>query len=142
MARDTTPHPSADAAADLRLSEAHEIIYDGNVLMLRLGRYLKPYGLIPTTMGLLSRLMDPRCDAVRMTELAASLAMSMSGVTRAVDSLEAEGLIKRNFGTRDRREVMVRITEAGRRRVHEALPGYLRELDSHRQEMSPALRVG
>ena len=113
---------------------AYEVIYDGNVLMQRLANHLDRYRLNPTSMALLSCLMDSGGNAVRMKELGCRLAMSSGGVTRAVDRLEAEGLIERTGGVEDRREVMVRPTLEARRRVNEALPGYANIIDKHRQE--------
>jgi DNA-binding MarR family transcriptional regulator len=62
---------------------------------------------------------------LRMTELARSVLLSQSGVTRLVDRLEAQGLVIREPCPEDRRGLLARITDEGRRRLAEARPTHL-----------------
>ena len=62
---------------------------------------------------------------LRMTELARSVLLSQSGVTRLVDRLEARGLVVREPCPEDRRGLLARITDEGRRRLAEARPTHL-----------------
>lgn len=57
-----------------------------------------------------------RRDDRPMKELAARLRVDPSTATRAVDRLEADGLVERYASPADRRVVLVRITEEGSRR--------------------------
>ena len=50
---------------------------------------------------------------VRMTELASSVLLSQSGLTRLVDRLEHDGLVERERCTADRRGFHVRLTDEG-----------------------------
>jgi len=59
---------------------------------------------------------------LRMTELARSVLLSQSGVTRLVDRLEAQGLVERAPCAEDRRVLWAQMTDAGHRRYTEARP--------------------
>ena len=52
---------------------------------------------------------------LRMTELANSVLLSQSGLTRLVDRLERDGLVERERCSADRRGFHVRLTDEGRR---------------------------
>lgn len=56
---------------------------------------------------------------MRMRELGAALGIVESSVTRMVDRLVAEGLVRRTTDERDRRVVVAEITRAGRALVRE-----------------------
>lgn len=66
------------------------------------------------TLDLLTRRGDPP-----MKELAARLRVDPSTATRAVQRLEADGLVERFACPEDGRVVLVRVTEEGRRRHHD-----------------------
>lgn len=54
---------------------------------------------------------------MRRVDLAASLGLSASGVTRGLAPLERIGLVTREPGERDRRVVQAALTDAGRERL-------------------------
>jgi DNA-binding MarR family transcriptional regulator len=62
---------------------------------------------------------------LRMSELARSVLLSQSGVTRLVDRLEARGLVVRAPCAEDRRVLWAQMTEEGRRRLAEARPTHI-----------------
>jgi DNA-binding MarR family transcriptional regulator len=62
---------------------------------------------------------------MRMSELAESVLLSRSGVTRLVDRLVAEGLIERAACATDRRGLFASLTDLGRARLREARPTHL-----------------
>jgi len=62
---------------------------------------------------------------LRMSELARSVLLSQSGVTRLVDRLEALGLVVRTRCPDDRRVLWAQMTDEGRRRLEEARPTHL-----------------
>jgi DNA-binding MarR family transcriptional regulator len=64
--------------------------------------------------------------ALRMTELAVRVYSSRSGLTRRVDRLVADGLVRRSSAESDARGVLVALTEAGVARVGETVPVHLR----------------
>jgi DNA-binding MarR family transcriptional regulator len=63
---------------------------------------------------------------LRMTELAASVFSSRSGLTRRIDRLVEEGLVSRTAADGDARGVVVTLTEAGAARVSDTVPIHLR----------------
>jgi DNA-binding MarR family transcriptional regulator len=57
---------------------------------------------------------------LRISDLAGSTLLSVGGSTRLVERLAAEGLVKREQSTQDRREHYAVLTEAGLARLYEA----------------------
>ena len=68
---------------------------------------------------------------MRMGELADSLLLTPSGVTRLVDRMEADGLVQRVQCPSDRRGWNAVITPAGRARLRAAAPVHLRGVERH-----------
>ena len=68
---------------------------------------------------------------LRMHELAESVLLTPSGITRLVDRLEGEGLVSRESCPTDRRGSFVVLTEAGRARLRQAGPTHLRGIQEH-----------
>ncbi len=62
---------------------------------------------------------------LRMTDLAASVLLSQSGLTRLVDRLERDGLVGRVPCAEDRRGQWAALTDAGLGALHEARPTHL-----------------
>jgi DNA-binding MarR family transcriptional regulator len=67
-------------------------------------------------------------DALRMTELAARAFSSRSGLTRRVDRLVEQGLVRRTTADGDARGVVVTLTDDGAARVAETVPVHLRKV--------------
>lgn len=61
---------------------------------------------------------------LRMHELAERVVLSRSGLTRLVDRLEAEGLLRRDRSARDRRGAYAVITEQGIEALRRTWPVY------------------
>lgn len=70
-------------------------------------------------------------DRLRMHELADSLLLSRSAVTRLVDRVENAGLVRRSACPSDRRGTFVELTPEGRSRFAAAAPVHLRGVDAH-----------
>ncbi len=66
---------------------------------------------------------------LRMTELADSVLISTSGLTRLLDRMEEDGLIERTPCPDDRRGQWAVLSPAGRRRAREAWPTHRRGID-------------
>lgn len=63
---------------------------------------------------------------LRMTELAAHVFSSRSGLTRRIDRLVEEGLVRRSSAEADARGVVVALTETGLGRLAETAPVHFR----------------
>ena len=68
---------------------------------------------------------------LRMSELAAECDVSLSGMTRIVGRLEADGLIERVQGTEDARGSNAVLTDAGLARLEQAYPSHLASVRRH-----------
>mgnify|MGYP001290744089 CR=1 FL=1 len=66
-----------------------------------------------------------------MTELAASIWITPSGLTRLVDRMEEEDLVQRVACPGDRRSLHIALTDAGRERFEEAIPIHLDTIERH-----------
>ncbi|MCC7019606.1 MAG: MarR family transcriptional regulator [Ardenticatenales bacterium] len=76
------------------------------------------------TCDVLLALRDAPDHRRRMHELADHVVLSRSGLTRLVDRLEAEGLLRRERCPNDRRGAYAALTEAGERALLAAWPVY------------------
>jgi DNA-binding MarR family transcriptional regulator len=63
---------------------------------------------------------------LRMTELAVRVFSSRSNLTRRIDRLVAEGLVRRAYADADAQGVVVALTDAGLARLTETAPVHLR----------------
>jgi DNA-binding MarR family transcriptional regulator len=63
-----------------------------------------------------------------MTDLAESVFISRSGLTRLVDRMEVGGLVNRSPDPDDRRRMMASLTDEGFRRLTETAPGHVEAL--------------
>jgi MarR family transcriptional regulator, 2-MHQ and catechol-resistance regulon repressor len=79
----------------------------------------------------LLRLARSPGHRLRMCDLAAQVALSPSGLTRAVDRLEEAGLVTRNSCPEDRRVSHASLTAAGLARIEAAVPVHLAHLDEY-----------
>jgi DNA-binding MarR family transcriptional regulator len=79
----------------------------------------------------LVRLARAPNRSLRMTELADRVMMSPSGLTRAVDRLVRDGLIRRERIDGDARVMLARLTDHGREVVRRAAATHLRGIREH-----------
>lgn len=87
----------------------------------------------------LMRLVRTPGHRLRMSDLAAQTTLSASGLTRAVDRLEAAGLVVREACPSDRRGAFAVLTAAGEARITAAVPVHVAELRALFDELySPA----
>lgn len=77
---------------------------------------------------ILLRLVRTEGHRLRMSDLAAQTTLTASGLTRAVDRLEREGLVQRVACPSDRRVSYAELTELGESRIGCALPIHLDHL--------------
>ncbi len=78
-----------------------------------------------------AQLHESPGHCLRMTELSEAVLLSRSGVTRLVERLEQEGLVRRGRATCDGRGVTATLTELGLARFHAAVVTQLRGIGEH-----------
>jgi DNA-binding MarR family transcriptional regulator len=89
------------------------------------------HGLSLTDYDVLLRLARAPNQGLRMTELAERVLMSPSGLTRMVDRLVDEGLVRRDRFDGDARVMLAQLTEQGRRALRRAAGTHLRGIREH-----------
>jgi DNA-binding MarR family transcriptional regulator len=78
----------------------------------------------------LMRLVRTPGHRLRMSDLAAQTTLTASGLTRAIDRLEAAGLVRREICPSDRRGAYAVLTDAGEARIGAAVPIHVRQLQA------------
>jgi DNA-binding MarR family transcriptional regulator len=80
------------------------------------------HGLGVSEFEVLDRLASADKDQSRMQELADSVHLSQSALSRLIGRLESDGLVSRAICSNDRRGIFACLTEEGRARHEAALP--------------------
>ena len=123
----TSDRPSPEALAAWRaLLVAHRHLTDALEEELRAAT-----GLNLARYDVLLQLSEAVGGRLRMTDLAAAVLLSKSGLTRLVDRMCAEGRVDRSRDEADRRSLVVTLTPAGRRALRRAAPVHLRGIQRH-----------
>jgi DNA-binding MarR family transcriptional regulator len=86
---------------------------------------LAPYGLTMGDYEVLVRLSEAEDERLRMCDLATSLQLSPSGLTRRLDGLVSTGLVERVASPSDRRVMFAALTPAGHTKLTEAAPDHV-----------------
>jgi DNA-binding MarR family transcriptional regulator len=94
-------------------------------LMNRFAYQLDQHRLSPVEFEVLMRLARSPGRRLRMTDLAGQTSLSTSGVTRVVDRMDRDGLVRREACASDRRSSYAVITDAGMVRLDQVLPEHL-----------------
>lgn len=81
--------------------------------------------------AVLMHLSEAPERTLRMSELANAVALSLSGMTRIVSRLEAEGLVERRRCGDDGRGMNAVLTDAGLTRLQQAWPTHLESARRH-----------
>ncbi|MEV0004197.1 MarR family transcriptional regulator [Micromonospora sp. NPDC050980] len=106
------------------------LLYEAQAgLAARFATQFEEHGLSPVEFEVLTRLARSPNNQLRMTDLAAQTSLSTSGVTRVVDRMERDGLIRRRACPSDRRSSFAVVTAAGLDRLDETLPGHLKIIE-------------
>lgn len=92
---------------------------------------MQELGLPLTWHEVLVNLRRSPTDALRMSDLADSVLLSKSGLTRLVDRMEASGYLERRSCDSDRRGAYATITDSGKSAVDLARPIFIRVLTEH-----------
>lgn len=115
---------------DDRLTTMGLLIETYTGLVAKIAPQLDEHGLSFAEFDVLLRLGRTPGGRLRMSDLAAQVELSTSGVTRLVDRLEAALLVERAACVTDRRGAYAVITTEGLERLEKALPGHIEVLDS------------
>ena len=106
----------------------------------RLGRSLnealKPFDQTPSVYRVLIALT--RRNPARITELAELTLLELSTLSRTVDRMQADGLVKRASGNDDARTVLVSVTPAGREFLEGILPAVSAQYEWSIHDVRPA----
>jgi DNA-binding MarR family transcriptional regulator len=92
---------------------------------------LETHGLPLTSYEVLLFLAAAAEGRMRMSELADSVLLSRSGLTRLVDRLEREGYVERTTCPDDARGAYARLTDAGRAKLEAASGTHLEGIREH-----------
>jgi DNA-binding MarR family transcriptional regulator len=92
---------------------------------------LEEHQLPLASYDVLIQLVEAPDRRLRMTELADRVLLSRSGLTRLVDRLEREGLVRREACETDARGLFAVLTDAGFVRLKTAAPTHLRGIDDY-----------
>lgn len=84
-----------------------------------------------TTYDVLIALFEAPDRKLRFGDLNKKVVLSKSGLTRLVDRLEREGLIRRERSEEDRRGAYAALTEEGERELRRAWPIYARGIKQY-----------
>lgn len=101
-------------------------VYEG--VTARLDPVHVRFGLSGNDFDTLIRLGRSAQSRLRMTDLATQTSLSTSGITRVVDRLERNGLVRREPCPADRRSSFAVLTEAGEQRLQAVIPPLLHEI--------------
>ena len=99
----------------------------------------RDHGLGLSEYEVLERLATCQCDdGKRMQDLAGSVNLSQSALSRLIGRLETTGLVHRSMCAADRRGIYAHITNDGRARVEAARPTYTAVLANELPANAPA----
>ena len=100
-------------------------------LLRGMGETMQATGVLPMEQyDVLLALTQAPQRRLRLSDLAERIVFSRSGLTRLVDRLEAQGLLRRERLEDDRRGVFAVLTSAGDAAMKKSWPTYKREIES------------
>ena len=125
-------HPAPPSADDPRLTTWRAFLYAQSTVLPRLDSELREAtGLTLAEFDALAQLAFARERRLRMSQLADRVLLSRSGVTRLVDRLVRDGLVRRDTCAPDGRGAYAVLTDQGAERVRAAMPLHLAAVDAH-----------
>lgn len=99
-------------------------------LSAKLAPVLSKAGLSDVDFEAMIRLARSPQRALRMSDLAAQIGLSTSGVTRVVDRLERDDLVQRMACPTDRRASYATLTDKGSERLELVVPKHLVDIEN------------
>lgn len=106
--------------AGLEMEAVIRLFRAQQVMLARMNDVLAPFGLTFARFEVLKILAFSRAGELPMGKMGERLMVHPTSVTSAVGRLEAQGLVERVPGDRDRRQTLARLTPAGRDLVDDA----------------------
>lgn len=104
----------------LAMAAATSIMRAQQIVSTTVERALRPHELTFARYEVLMLLSFTSSGALPITKVGERLMVHPTGITKLVDKLEAQGLVRRVANPDDRRGTLAEITPAGRRRAEEA----------------------
>ena len=121
---------STSQPADERLTTVGLLFESAAGLRRLFSRQLEDAGAnTQQSFDILIRLARSEEQQLRMSELAAQASLTPSGLTRAVDRLQDQGLVERRTCPEDRRGSFAQLTTAGRQLMADAIPVHIAQID-------------
>ena len=118
------------ASADERLTTIGLLFESAAGLRRLFSRQLEEAGAnTQQSFDILIRLARSEDAELRMSELAAQASLTPSGLTRAVDRLQDQGLVVRRTCPEDRRGAFAQLTPAGRALMADAMTVHVAQID-------------
>jgi DNA-binding MarR family transcriptional regulator len=128
MTTEATTVPRTDLT-ELELEAWRGFLQTHALLARRLDASLEAeHGLPLSSYEVLLFLATASGGRMRMSELADSVLLSRSGLTRMIDRLVREGLVERASCPSDKRGLFAVLTDAGRRRFEQARAAHLQDV--------------
>lgn len=128
----TTGRSTLRPLDEREMSAWHALIRAHNRVVRKLEAELESeHGLTLPAYEVLAHLSEAANERLRMSELAQHAVLTPSGLTRLVDKLCREGLVRRDKCSADARVVYAVLTPLGKRRLESAYPTHLRGVREH-----------
>ena len=105
-------------ASRLATESAMNLVRTADLLVKRIAEVVQPFDLTPSSALVLGILADAGAP-LPPNQIAERLIISRATVTGLLDSLERRGYVRRLPHARDRRMLLIELTEAGRRVAHD-----------------------
>ena len=120
------------ASDDQKLASWRAFLLTYNTIMRQMEQEMQDEQDLPLTWyDILAHLDSAHRGALRMQELAESVLLSRSGLTRLVDRMERAGLVERHPCEEDRRGTYAVITNRGEETLFQAMPGHINSINQH-----------
>lgn len=88
--------------------------------------------------SMILKMLSMRDESMKPSEMAEALGMTKGRISSILNSLEGKGLVSRDIDLSNRRSIIVKLTDAGRRaieeecgEVHEFMSGIFEEMGEH-----------
>jgi len=126
------PRPRSPTPVDDHRLTTVGLLFEASTALRRLfSRQLEAERALPSqSMEVLVRLARTPGDRLRMSDLAAQASLTPSGLTRAVDRLQQQGLVTRETCPEDRRGAFAVLTDEGRALMSRVIPEHLAHVDA------------
>ncbi len=119
-------------SGDQRLASWRAFLLTYSTVLRELEQEMEAAQDLPLTWyDILAHLDSAQRGAMRMQELAESVLLSRSGLTRVIDRMGQAGLVGRHPCEEDRRGTYAVITNRGKETLFRAMPGHIESINEH-----------